>query len=162
MDILLQPVATVNNRRDYPTDDFWGDTISAITLLPHLPDDAFDGLECFSHLEIIYYFDQVEQSKIVYSGHPRGNKNWPKVGIFAQRKKDRPNHIGLCRVELIEREGRTLWVKMLDALDGTPVLDIKPVFKEFSQIVQIKQPEWVGELMQNYWKIQPELVSKGK
>lgn len=152
MDILLKPVATVNNNRETPTDDFWGDTISAITLAPDIPDDAFDGLEAFSHLEIIYYFNQVNPQKIAYSGHPRGNQNWPKVGIFAQRKKDRPNQIGLCTVQLIEREGRTLWVKLLDAIDGTPVLDIKPVFKEFDTKGEVRQPAWVAELMENYWK----------
>ena len=79
-----------------PLDDFWGDTISEITLLPHIPDDAFKGIEAFSHLEVIYYFDKVDQNKIVYSGHPRGNPAWPEVGIFCQRKKDRPNQLGLC------------------------------------------------------------------
>jgi len=49
------------------------------------------------------------------------------IGIFAQRKKDRPNHIGLCSVELIPHKERTIIVKYLDAINGTPILDIKPV-----------------------------------
>jgi len=152
MHIHLQPIATVKNNRDKLIDDFWGDVISEITLLPPIPDQAFDRIEDFSHLEIIYYFDQVQESKIVYSGRPRGNPDWPETGIFAQRKKDRPNQIGLCTVELVERSGNTIKVKYLDAINNTPVLDIKPVFKEFSRETSIRQPEWVGQLMSNYWK----------
>jgi tRNA (Thr-GGU) A37 N-methylase len=74
------------------------------------------------------------------------------TGIFGQRKKDRPNTIGLSTVELLEHNGRTLKVKFLDAIDGTPVLDIKPVFKEFQPKTEIKQPDWVADLMKNYWK----------
>jgi len=152
MQITLHPIATVTNKRPTPTDDFWGDTISEITLLPHIPEDAFKGIETFSHLEVIYYFDKVDQSKIVYCGHPRGNPAWPEMGIFCQRKKDRPNQLGLCKVELVEHRGRTITVKYLDAIDGTPVLDIKPVFKEFEVKDEIRQPEWTVELMRDYWK----------
>jgi len=151
MDITLKPIATISNKRPNPTDDFWGDTISEITLLPHIPEEAFKGIEDFSHLEIIYYFNKVDQNKIVYSGKPRGNPAWPEMGIFCQRKKDRPNQLGLCTVELIEHTGRTIKVKYLDAIDGTLVLDIKPVFKEFGINNEIHQPDWVSELMKNYW-----------
>lgn len=103
-------------------------------------------------VEIIYYFDQVKNEDIAFSGRPRGNPNYPVVGIFGQRKKDRPNTIGLCTVELLEHHGRSIKVKYLDAIDGTPVLDIKPVFKEFQPRGQIKQPIWVADLMKNYWE----------
>jgi tRNA (Thr-GGU) A37 N-methylase len=73
------------------------------------------------------------------------------VGIFGQRKKDRPNQIGLCTVQLLEHNGRTIKVKYLDAIDGTPILDIKPVFKEFQPKGEIRQPIWVADLMKNYW-----------
>src|SRR5271154_5421486 len=106
MEITLTPIATITNKRDTPTDDFWGDTMSEITLLPHIPEEAFNGIEAFSHLEIIYYFDKADENKIVFSGSPRGNPAWPELGIFAQRKKDRPNHIGLCTVELVEHTGK--------------------------------------------------------
>jgi tRNA (adenine37-N6)-methyltransferase len=152
MQISLHPIATVTNKRDAPTNDFWGDTFSEITLLPHIPEDAFMGIEEFSHLEIIFYFDKVNKEKIIFSGHPRGNPEWPVVGIFAQRKKDRPNQIGLCTVELIEHTGATIKVKYLDAINGTPVLDIKPVFTEFEVKSEIRQPGWTVELMKDYWK----------
>jgi tRNA (adenine37-N6)-methyltransferase len=152
MEIKLNPVATVKNARLTPTDDFWEEIISEIELADHIPTEAFDNISDFSHLEIIYYFDKIETKDIVFSGHPRGNPNYPQVGIFCQRKKDRPNAIGVCTVELLEHNRRTLKVKYLDAINGTPVLDIKPVFKEFQSKREIRQPNWVSDLMKNYWK----------
>jgi tRNA (Thr-GGU) A37 N-methylase len=73
------------------------------------------------------------------------------MGIFCQRKKDRPNKLGLCTVQLLAHNGRSITVKGLDAIDGTPVLDIKPVFKEFQPKGAIVQAEWVADLMKNYW-----------
>ena len=152
MEIKLKPVAIVKNPRKTPTDDFWREIISEIELCDHIPDEAFEGISAFSHLEIIYFFDKVKPSDIVFSGRPRGNPGYPVTGIFAQRKKDRPNTLGLCTVELLEHKGRTIKVKYLDAIDGTPVLDIIPVFNENKMEGIIRQPSWVSELMKNYWK----------
>lgn len=91
MDILLHPIATVTNQRTTFTDDFWGNTLSEICLSDDMPDEVFENIEQFSHLEIIYYFDQVKPASIVFSGRPRGNPAYPNMGIFAQRKKFRPN-----------------------------------------------------------------------
>jgi tRNA-Thr(GGU) m(6)t(6)A37 methyltransferase TsaA len=150
--ISLLPVAIVSNSRKEISDDYWGTIVSEISLNPEFPEEAFAGIEQFSHLEIIYYFDQLEEMPYVISGHPRGNPQFPLTGIFAQRKKDRPNHIGLCAVELVAHHGRTITVRNLDALDGTPVLDIKPVMKEFQPRGEIRQPSWVSELMKDYWR----------
>lgn len=152
MDIVLQPVAYLTNTRTEATDDYWGSVISEIELVPGIPAKAFDGVDSYSHLEIIFYFDKADRSKAVFHGHPRGNTAWPAVGIFAQRKRDRPNAIGITIAELVKREGNKIWVKYLDAIDGTPVLDIKPVLKEFLPAGEIKQPDWSHELMQQYWK----------
>ena len=152
MEIRVKPVATVKNSRKTPSDDFWGEIISEVELCDHIPDEAFEGISAFSHLEIIYFFDKVKLSDIIFSGRPRGDPGYPVTGIFAQRKKERPNTLGLCTVELLEHKGRTIKVKYLDAIHGTPVLDIKPVFKEYKVEGNIRQPVWVSELMKNYWK----------
>ena len=152
MNIEFRPVATVKNSRTTPIDDHWEEIIAEIELAEHIPTEAFDHISDFSHLEIIYYFDKVKPEDVVFSGHPRGNPNYPKVGIFAQRKKDRPNAIGLTTVELLEHNGRTIKVKYLDAINGTPVLDIKPVFKEFTPNTETRQPAWVQHLMSHYWQ----------
>ncbi len=152
MEIKFVPVAMVKNSRKSLEDDSWGEVFSEIELCDHIPADAFDGISGFSDLEIIYYLDKVDDSEIVFSGHPRGNHSFPVVGIFGQRKKDRPNKIGLCTAQLIEHDGRRITVKNLDAVDGTPVLDIKPVYKEFRITGEIRQPDWVSDLMKHYWK----------
>lgn len=151
MDIILRPLAVVRNTRTDQSDDYWGSIVSEIELADEVPADAFNGIDDFSHLEIVFYFDKADKSKAVYKYHPRGNTNWPEVGIFAQRKKDRPNSIGLTIAELVKRDGNKIWVKYLDAIDGTPILDIKPVMKEFLPAAEIRQPKWSSELMKKYW-----------
>lgn len=151
MNIVLQPIAFVKNTRTDLSDDYWGSIISEIELAEGIPAKAFNGIDEFSHLEIIFHFDKSDKSKAVFFGHPRGNTNWPEVGIYAQRKKDRPNAIGITMVELVKREDNKIWVKYLDAIDGTPILDIKPVMKEFLPADEIHQPDWSKELMKDYW-----------
>ena len=150
--IVLQPVAVVHNDRAAAEDDNWGEVISAIELADELPDAALDGLEAFSHIEVLFFFHGVDPAKIVTGArHPRNNPAWPPVGIFAQRGKNRPNRLGATIVRLLRREGRTLYVSGLDAVDGTPVLDIKPVMREFLPREPVDQPTWVSELMARYW-----------
>lgn len=151
MDVVLQPVAIVTNARKYPTDDHWADVVTDITLADGIPDEALCNIEAFSHLELIFFMDRVPADSIVFHGRPRGNPAWPDVGIFAQRKKDRPNRIGHTIVRLLEHQGRTLRVSHCDAIDGTPILDIKPVMKEFLPIGEIRQPAWATEIMSDYW-----------
>jgi tRNA-Thr(GGU) m(6)t(6)A37 methyltransferase TsaA len=114
--------------------------------------DSLAGLEEFSHVEVLFFFDRVAESEVEHrSRHPRGNPAWPRVGIFAQRGKNRPNRLGSSIARITKREGRTLHVVGLDAVDGTPVIDLKPVMKEFLPREAIRQPEWSIELMREYW-----------
>lgn len=153
MSFVVNPVAYVHNDRKTISDDFWGSVVSEIRLTDAFPAAALDGLDSFSHAEIIFLFDKAADTAIVTgASHPRGNPQWPQVGIFAQRKKDRPNHIGLTTCEIVERRENSLFVRGLDAIDGTPVLDIKPVLKEFLPRTTVQQPAWSAELMKDYWK----------
>ena len=151
MKIEIQPVAFVHNARTTIEDDYWGPVTSIIELVPEVPENAFDGIDAFSHLEILFYFNQSDPGNIIYHGHPRGNTAWPAVGIFAQRKRDRPNALGLTTAKLVKHEGRRIWVQHLDAIDGTPVIDIKPVMKEFLPAEPVLQPAWSTALMEKYW-----------
>jgi tRNA (adenine37-N6)-methyltransferase len=151
-DIHLSPIAFVHNTRLTPSDDNWGGLVSEIRLDPALPEESLLGLDSFSHAEIIFQFHLVEEKDIVTGArHPRENPDWPKVGIFAQRGRVRPNRLGLTVVRILRREGRSLFVEGLDALDGTPVLDIKPVMQEFLPRDPIRQPDWSHEIMKAYW-----------
>lgn len=151
--IELSPIAIVRNAHQVIRDDHWGEITSTIELLAPLTAKAFEGIETFSHIEVIFFFNQVDDEKIeTGSRHPRNNPDWPIVGILAQRSKNRPNRIGATICRLLKHEGNSITVQGLDAIDGTPVLDIKPVMREFLPSDEIRQPEWVSQLMQNYWK----------
>lgn len=153
MKIDVVPVAYVKNSRKEISDDFWGAIISEIELTYDFSGSALKGIEDFSHLEIIFYFDKVSTEKINFgSSKPRNNPNWPDTGVFAQRGKNRPNRLGSTIAELINITGKILHVRGLDAIDGTPVLDIKPVIREFLPQTEVTQPDWAGELMVDYWK----------
>ncbi len=150
--IEMEPIGAVRSPRVDVEDDNWGDVVSTIALRAELAAESLDGLDEFSHAEIIYVFDRVTPEKVVSEArHPRNNPAWPKVGIFAQRAKGRPNRIGTTIVRIVRRTGRTLEVVGLDAVDGTPVLDIKPVMREFLPREVVRQPVWSRELMANYW-----------
>ena len=152
MTITLDPIARVSNTRTDLSDDGWSDIHSVIELAPEVDADSLTGLEEFSHVEVLFFFDRVAESDVEHrSRHPRGNPAWPRVGIFAQRGKNRPNRLGSSIARITKREGRTLHVVGLDAVDGTPVLDLKPVMKEFLPREPIRQPEWSVELMREYW-----------
>ena len=151
--ITLEPIGYVRSARRDLIDDDWDAVPATIELSAAFDPVALDGLETFSHAEIVYHFDRVAPESIERAArHPRGNTGWPRVGIFAQRAKDRPNRLGVTVVAIAGRQGRTLRVSGLDAVDGTPVLDIKPVMAEFLPRGQIRQPAWSHELMQAYWK----------
>lgn len=147
----MQPIGLVKSSRKEVVDDNWGAETSKIVLEDSISIDALTGLETFSHCLVVYFFDQASSKKIEMLRHPRGNTAWPKVGIFAQRAKDRPNRLGVtvCRVLKIDR--RDIFLEGLDAVDGTPVLDIKPWMAEFGPQGEVFQPQWSQELMKNYW-----------
>lgn len=153
VEINLTPIGFVSNSRSAIEDDDWGSVVSEIELSNELGEDALQGIEDFSHVEVIFYFDKVEDARIETSARrPRNNPEWPEVGILAQRGKNRPNRIGLTTAEVVERRDRTLVVRGLDAIDGTPVLDIKPVMREFLPRGDVRQPTWASELMRSYWE----------
>lgn len=152
MKIEMRPIAYVKNKREEIKDDNWADISSEIVLAEDIESFAFEGIEAFSHLHIIFYMNQVNNEKaIIQFRHPRNDSSLPKLGTYAQRNKNRPNKIGLTTVELISRSGSVLQVKNLDAIDGTPILDIKPVMKQFQPSGEIIQPEWVDVIMSSYW-----------
>jgi tRNA (adenine37-N6)-methyltransferase len=151
--ITLVPIGRVHGGRKEPIDDHWDSVQSAIMLDPgQFQADALAGLDAFSHIEVVFYFDRVPDEEIRSGARrPRGRSDWPEVGIFAQRGKGRPNRIGvgICRLERIA--GLALHVRGLDAIDGTPVLDIKPVMRGFLPRGEIREPAWATEIMKNYW-----------
>lgn len=152
MDIHLTPIGYVTATRAEVLDDGWDAETASVTLVDEFESDALAGIDSFSHVEVIFFFDRVPPEKIERGARrPRGNPEWPLVGIFGQRGKNRPNRIGTTVCRVLRVEGRTLHLEGLDAVDGTPVLDIKPWMAEFGPRGSVHQPDWSVELMREYW-----------
>jgi tRNA-Thr(GGU) m(6)t(6)A37 methyltransferase TsaA len=145
--IHLQPIGFVE-RLSSAERDFTA--ISKVVLKDSLT-DALLGIEEFSHIFIIFWLHEMQIREDVSWIHPSSSDNQHRVGFLATRAPRRPNPIGLTLVELVKHENNVLWVKGLDALDGTPVIDIKPYPDwnngECQVIVDYKIPDWLKQLL---------------
>lgn len=142
----LRPIGVVANAERGPRHEGWAEVISRLVLRPALA-PALDGVEGFSHLLVLFWLHRVARSaRRRLRLHPRDRLDLPEVGVFATRTQHRPNPIGATVVELLGREGATLVVRGLDALDGTPIIDIKPWAKDFGPADGVQVPEWWGRL----------------
>jgi len=106
---------------------------------------ALDGIEDWSHIYVLFWMDRMERREEPVLHHPHGN-----LGVFAARSPIHPNPIGLTLVELVKREANVLWVKGLDAYDGTPVLDIKPYpdwDRDLIVVTEFRVPEWLQRII---------------
>lgn len=153
MTFVIEAVGHVRGGRAEAIDDDWGASRARIELDPkRFEPEALFGLADFSHAEIIFLFDRVDEARINTSARrPRNNPDWPLVGIFAQRGRARPNRLGVTICRILSVEGLTIEVEGLDAIDGTPVIDIKPVLTGFLPRGEVREPAWAPELMEGYW-----------
>jgi tRNA-Thr(GGU) m(6)t(6)A37 methyltransferase TsaA len=152
--VALVPVGLVRSPIRSPVDDVWGGVVATIELdADRFGAEALAGLDTFSHVEVVFLFDRVGDEDIVTTArHPRGRTDWPAVGVFAQRAKHRPNRLGVTVCRLVAVRGTSVDVESLDAIDGTPVLDLKPYMREFAPQGDVRQPAWATELMADYWR----------
>ncbi len=152
--IAVTPVGVVRSTRSKPEDDRWDAERARVELdAAQFSPEALAGLAEFSHVEIVFFMDRVDPATVEKAArHPRNNADWPKVGIFAQRGKNRPNRIGVTICRILSVEGLSVHVEGLDAIDGTPVLDLKPWVAEFGPRGSVRQPAWISELMRGYWR----------
>lgn len=147
----FKPIGVVKSVIKKQIDQGWGKVPSYIVLKEEYA-AGLKGLKNFSHILVIFDMHKAKfdpQADLVR--RPQGRKDMPKLGIFAQRAKHRPNPIGLTAVKLMGVRKNVLRIKGLDAIDGTPVLDIKPYFVQFDRINHPLVPPWVKRLMKNYF-----------
>jgi tRNA (adenine37-N6)-methyltransferase len=151
--IYIDPVGIVHSPRSEPIDDHWGTIRSTIELdTARFADDSLAELHEFSHVEVVFCMHRVPVDEInTRARRPRDNVNWPLVGIFAQRGKGRPNRIGVSRCRLLGVHGVRLDVQGLDAIDGSPVLDIKPWMSAFGPDGAVREPQWAKQIMKDYY-----------
>jgi len=148
----FEPVGIVRSDRTEMSAGHWANVESRIEIDP-LYVKGLAGLSEFSHVVVIFHlhkippFDPVKQ----IARNPRGMENLDPVGVFAQRTKFRPNPIGVTAVELLAVDDRGVTVRGLDALDGTPVLDIKPYIPGFERKDNVRLPAWVDKMMDGYF-----------
>jgi tRNA (Thr-GGU) A37 N-methylase len=147
------PIGYVVSPRTEPIDDGWDQVAAQIVFDPAvLGDDALLGIEAFSHIEVFYSFHKVDETAIQTGArHPRERQDWPKVGILAQRGKGRPNRLGATICRLVSVEALRINVLGLDAIDGSPVIDVKPVMSGFLPRGTFIEPVWAREIMSPYW-----------
>lgn len=132
-------------------DENWGSVISRVILRTEYA-GGLDGLAAFSHAIVVIYLHKANYERERHlRRRPRGLEAMPLVGIFSQRAKDRPNPIGITAVKIVNVKPEYLEVQGLDAIDGTPVLDIKPYFPNYDRITDARTPQWVDELMKGYF-----------
>ncbi|MEU7876045.1 SAM-dependent methyltransferase [Dactylosporangium sp. NPDC049140] len=149
----ITPIGTVrNDRTDIQDTDHWGAVRSVITVDERFGDACLQGLDSFSHVEVLFVFDRFPEHGDFREPRPyRGRADLPPFGIFAGRGPRRPNRIGVTTCAIESVQGRELTVAGLDAVSGTPVIDLKPAMAEFLP-ADVRQPEWVSRMMADYFR----------
>lgn len=149
--VSLRVIGTVKSSVEATVDRDWGKVKSRVEIKPEYR-GGLKGLESFSHAIIITYLhkSQFDTSRDLQR-RPRGMRTMPNVGIFSQRAKNRPNPIGVTAVKIVGVGEDYLEVLGLDAVNTTPVLDIKPYFREYDRIQKPVTPAWVQRLMKGYF-----------
>jgi tRNA-Thr(GGU) m(6)t(6)A37 methyltransferase TsaA len=144
-------IGVVHNEVNEPTDEGWGPIVSEI-ILDERFGDGLEGIEDFSHIVVVSWMHRAAEAEPVrMRRRPQGRQDMPEVGIFAQRARHRPNPIGVTTVRLLRRDANRLIVRGLDAINGTPVVDVKPHVPQFDSAETPKMPEWVDRLMEGYF-----------
>jgi tRNA-Thr(GGU) m(6)t(6)A37 methyltransferase TsaA len=145
MTITIEPIGEVKCRVKEPMRQGWGDVVSELVLKPEFA-EAIEGLEQFSYIIVLFWMHKAYPCSSPWGKiHPRGRQDLPLVGLFATRSPIRPNPIGIATVKLLEYRGNILKVTGLDAIDGTPILDIKPYLPECDSLATAKFPDWVTQ-----------------
>lgn len=145
MAIELTPIGVVRNAFEERVPNGW-ETVPAQIIVMDKWAPALDGVEQFSHLIILFWLDRIPREGIPLHLHPQRCEDLPLVGLFATRSPARPNPIGVQVVELVSREGNVLTVRHLDALNNSPVLDIKPYLPRGDSVPDAITPTWVSRL----------------
>ena len=147
----LEPIGVVKSPVKEAVDQNWGQVIAELHIKESLA-AGFQGIDRFSHIIVVFFMHQYSFDPEAHLiRRPQERADMPAVGIFAQRAKHRPNPIGITTVELVQVQGNILTVRGLDAIDGTPVLDIKPYVPAFDTRLKAIVPEWIERLMEKYF-----------
>ena len=141
----IRPIGVVRNGVRDPRPTGWESVRSDVILRDELT-DLLEGIDSYSHIIVVFAFHRVPESELRERVRPRGAARVPEQGVLATRSQLRPSPIGLSVVRLLKRRRNILRVEGLDAIDGTPVLDIKPYFPNYDAVPDAGMPEWARAL----------------
>jgi tRNA-Thr(GGU) m(6)t(6)A37 methyltransferase TsaA len=142
---VFRPIGIVRNEVKEPKRGGWEEVASEVVIEEGL-EECLEGLEEFSHILVVFWMHKVPAMRQpVCKIHPQGRADLPLVGLFATRSPYRPNPVGVSAPRLVERKGNVLRVVGLDAIDGTPVLDIKPYLPHLDALADYRGPDWVSK-----------------
>ncbi len=151
--MTLKAIGIVRNgiKQALPAKSDWGKIVSDIVINSTLT-EALDGLEEFSHIVVLYWMHMVSATgQVPTKVHPRGKQELPAVGLFSTRSPNRPNPVGIATVRLLQCQGNILKVEGLDAIDGTPVIDIKPYIPGYDSVINAEIPQWMTNLLAEHY-----------
>ncbi len=146
-EIIVRAIGVVRNEVTQPPGASynWPEVVSELVIDRSLT-DALDSLDEFSHIIVLYWIHRVDTAaKLPMKIHPRGNPSLPLTGLLATRSPHRPNPVGKATVKLVERRDNILRVKGLDAIDGSPIIDIKPYIPEYDSAMDARAPGWTRQ-----------------
>jgi tRNA-Thr(GGU) m(6)t(6)A37 methyltransferase TsaA len=143
--VSIRPIGVVRNGVTAPRPDGWQHVRSDIIVREELA-GALDGIEGYSHIIVVFAFDKVPESELKERVRPRGDARIPEQGVLATRSQLRPSPLGVSVVRLLRRRGNILRVEGLDAIDSTPVLDIKPYYPNYDAVATAEVPDWARAL----------------
>lgn len=146
INIAIKSIGVIRSNVKGPSKPGWEKGLISEIVLDSSLAQLTEGLQEFSHIMVIFWMHKVSPDPDVPSRiHPRGRQDLPLVGLFATRAPMRPNPIGISVVKLVESQGNVLKVEGLDAIDGTPVIDIKSYLPS-NQVPDARFPAWVYKL----------------
>jgi len=143
-EVTFKPIGIVINViTEKPEQGFdWSEVVSELVIEPSLA-AGLDGITAFSHISVIWWPSlAIDPDKMVLRVRPRGLNQINKVGVFASRSPYRPNAVAQTVVRLRSRRGNVLRVTGLDAVNGTPILDIKPYIPGYDSAEDATAPQW--------------------
>ncbi|MDP2718209.1 MAG: tRNA (N6-threonylcarbamoyladenosine(37)-N6)-methyltransferase TrmO [Dehalococcoidia bacterium] len=146
-EINIKPIGVVRNAIKNKEHHGWNKIKSEITVNKKFV-PCLDGLQEFSHIIVFFWLHQVTpEERATKRARPLRQSDIPEMGIFAWHSSRRPNPIGMTIVKLHKIEGDKVTVQGLDAIEGTPVLDLRPYLEKYYHVDNLKEPPWVNEVM---------------
>lgn len=140
--MTLEAIGIVRSEIKQPLRQDYKEIVSDIVIDSSLT-EALDNLDDFSHIIVLYWMHRATNKQVRTKVHPMARQELPLLGLFSTRSPNRPNPVGKATVRLLQRRGNVLRVKGLDAIDGTPVIDIKPYIPAYDSVANAKVPSWI-------------------